>query len=164
MTTVHAYTNDQPLMDAPHRDLRRSRAAGMSIIPTSSSASQALEDIFPELARKICCFAIRVPTPFVSALDLVVSLKREADLKGARDLFRSAERGPLAGIVGYTEEELVSVDYRGDSRSAVVDGMLLALPSAHLLRIFAWYDNESGYTHRLVELIRRLAESAGGAR
>ena len=164
MTTVHCYTNDQPLMDAPHRDLRRSRAAGMSMIPTSTSASQALEDIFPELARKICCFAIRVPTPFVSALDLVVSLKREADLKGARDLFRSAESGPLAGIVGYTEEELVSVDYRGDSRSAVVDGTLLALPSAHLLRIFAWYDNESGYTHRLAELIRHLAESAGGAR
>ncbi|PYQ14391.1 MAG: type I glyceraldehyde-3-phosphate dehydrogenase [Acidobacteria bacterium] len=163
MTTIHCYTNDQPLMDAPHRDLRRSRAAGMSIIPTSTSASQALETIFPKLSGKLTCLAVRVPTPFVSALDLVISLKREADLGRAREVFRSAAAGPLKGIVGYTEDELVSVDYRSDSRSAVVDGSLLALPSQKLLKIFAWYDNESGYAHRLVDLIRHLSEPARGA-
>ncbi|MCI0568683.1 MAG: glyceraldehyde-3-phosphate dehydrogenase [Acidobacteria bacterium] len=163
MTTIHCYTNDQPLMDAPHRDLRRSRAAAMSMIPTSTSASTALERIFPELAGKITCLAVRVPTPFVSALELVVGLKRDGDLERARELFRLAADGPLAGIIGYTEEELVSVDYRGEKRSAVVDGPLLALPSPKLLRVFAWYDNESGYTHRLLDLARHLAGSAGGA-
>jgi len=99
----------------------------------------------------------------VSALDLVISLKREADLGRAREVFRGAAAGPLKGIVGYTEDELVSVDYRSDSRSAVVDGSLLALPSQKLLKIFAWYDNESGYAHRLVDLIRHLSEPARGA-
>jgi glyceraldehyde 3-phosphate dehydrogenase (phosphorylating) len=164
MSTIHCYTNDQPLMDAPHRDLRRSRAAGMSMIPTTTSASMALEKIFPELAGKISCLAIRVPTPFVSAADLVVSLKRDGDLESARDLFRTAGEGPLSGVVGYTEEELVSVDYRGETCSAVVDGSLLALPSPRLLRLFAWYDNESGYTHRLLDLIRHLAAGPGSGR
>jgi len=163
MTTIHCYTNDQPLMDAPHRDLRRSRAAGMSMIPTTTSASTALEKIFPHLAGKMSCLAVRVPTPFVSAVELVAGLKRDADLGSARALFRAAGEGPLAGIVGYSEEELVSVDYRGETRSAVVDGSLLALASPRLLRIFAWYDNESGYTHRLLDLVRHLATGLGSA-
>jgi len=163
MTTIHCYTNDQPLMDAPHRDLRRSRAAGMSMIPTTTSASLALERIFPELAGRMACLAVRVPTPFVSAVELVLALKREANLAEARALFQSAGEGPLAGVVGYTEAELVSVDYRGDSRSAVVDGGLLALASPRVLRVFAWYDNESGYTHRLLDLVRHLASGGGGA-
>ncbi|HEV8376696.1 MAG TPA: type I glyceraldehyde-3-phosphate dehydrogenase [Candidatus Polarisedimenticolia bacterium] len=161
MTTIHCYTNDQPLMDAPHHDRRRSRAAGMSMIPTSTSASQALEGVFPDLASKITCLAVRVPIPFVSAVDLVTSLKRETDLETVREVFRTAEQGPWGGIVGYTEEEWVSVDFRGDSRSAVVDGKLLALPSPRLLKVFAWYDNESGYSHRLVDLIRHLARIGG---
>ena len=163
MTTIHCYTNDQPLMDAPHRDLRRSRAAAMSMIPTSTSASTALEKIFPELAGNLTCLAVRVPTPFVSAVELVVSLKQDGDLERMRSVFRAAGDGPLAGIVGYTEEDLVSVDYRGDTRSAVVDGPLLALPSPRLLRVFAWYDNESGYTQRLMDLVRHLAHDPGSA-
>jgi len=150
-------------MDAPHRDLRRSRAAAMSMIPTTTSASTALEKIFPDLAGRMSCLAVRVPTPFVSAVELVAGLKRDADLGSARALFRAAGEGPLAGIVGYSEEDLVSVDYRGETRSAVVDGSLLALASPRLLRIFAWYDNESGYTHRLLDLVRHLATGLGSA-
>jgi len=164
MTTIHCYTNGQPLMDAPQGDLRRSRAAGMSMIPTSTSASKALQEIFPDLASRISCLAVRVPTPFVSAVDLVVALKRETDLERARERLRTAQDGSWQGIVGYTEEDLVSVDFRGDSRSAIVDGHLLALPSPRLLKIYAWYDNESGYSHRLLDLIRHLASSAGDAR
>lgn len=160
MTTVHCVTNDQPLMDAPHRDLRRSRAAGMSMIPTSTSAGSALGQILPDLAPRLACLAVRVPTPFVSAVELVVALKRAATPERAGELFREAGRGRLSGLIGVAEEELVSVDFRGDPRSAIVDAHLTALPSPGLLRVFAWYDNESGYTHRLLDLVRRLA--AGG--
>ena len=161
MTTVHCVTNDQPLMDAPHRDLRRSRAGTMSMIPTTTSAALALGQILPELAGRLTCLAVRVPTPFVSAVELVAALKRPAEAGRAIELFREAARGRWAGLVGVAEEELVSVDFRGDPRSAVVDAKLTALPSPALLRVFAWYDNESGYTHRLLDLVRRLG--AGGA-
>ena len=162
LSTVHCYTNDQPLVDAPHRDLRRARAAGISMIPTTTSASGALGKIFPALEGKLSCLAIRVPTSQVSAVEMVMMLRRDANLEALREMFRAAERGPLAGILGYTDEELVSIDYRGDSRSAVVDGSLLALPSPRLLKVFAWYDNEAGYTHRLVDLILHLSECQGG--
>ncbi len=161
MTTVHCYTNDQPLVDAPHGDLRRARAAALSMIPTTTSATAALGEVLPRLAGKVTCLAVRVPTPSVSALDLTVALERSTRLEAVRDLFRSADQGPLSGILGYTDEELVSTDYRGDSRSAVIDGPLLALPSNRLLKVFAWYDNESGYTHRLLDLIRHVSEATG---
>jgi len=163
MTTVHCYTNDQPLMDTPHRDLRRARAAGMSMIPTTTSASQAIRAVLPALAGKLTCLAVRVPTPSVSAVDLVTALTREADLEEVHHLFREAARGSLSGILGYSEEELVSIDYRGDSRSAVVDGPLLALPSSRLLKVFAWYDNESGYTQRLLDLVLHVAGAIGAS-
>lgn len=161
MTTVHCVTNDQPLMDAPHRDLRRSRAGGMSMIPTTTSAALALGQILPGLAERLTCLAVRVPTPFVSAVELVTALKRPAETERTVEMFREAARGRFAGLVGVAEEELVSVDFRGDPRSAVVDAKLTALPTPALLRLFAWYDNESGYTHRLLDLVRRLG--AGGA-
>jgi glyceraldehyde 3-phosphate dehydrogenase len=164
LSTIHCYTNDQPLMDAPHRDLRRARAAGLSMIPTTTSAELALGKIFPNLAGKITCLAVRVPTAQVSAVDLAILLARDADLKAVRETFRAAARGPLASLFGYAEEELVSIDYRGDSRSAVVDGPLLAMPSSRLLRVFAWYDNEVGYTHRLADLILHLSRVAGEER
>jgi glyceraldehyde 3-phosphate dehydrogenase len=163
MTTVHCFTNDQFLVDAPHADLRRARSAPMSIIPTTTSAAQALDRVLPGLAGRIACLAVRVPTSNVSAVDLTVQLRRDAGLPEVRELFRQSAEGELAGIVGYEEDELVSVDYRGDSRSAVVDATLLALPSPRLLRVFAWYDNETGYTHRLMDLIRHLAGTGEGA-
>ncbi len=162
LSTIHCYTNDQPLADAPHRDLRRARAAGLSMIPTSTSASQALGELFPSLRGRICCQAVRVPAAQVSAVEMVMMLAREAELEEVRGLLLSAARKELSGILGYTTEELVSSDYRGESRSAVVDGSLLALPSPRLLRVFAWYDNELGYTHRLVDLILHLSADQGG--
>ena len=161
MTTIHCYTNDQPLVDAPHGDPRRSRAAGLSMIPTTTSASPALAALLPQLGGRITCLAVRVPTATVSAVDLVVNLRRDADREAVRRIFLAAERGPLAGIVGTTDEELVSADFRGDPRSVVVDVPLLALPSPRLLKVFAWYDNEIGYTHRLLDLIRHLARRMG---
>jgi glyceraldehyde 3-phosphate dehydrogenase len=162
LSTVHCYTNDQHLADAPHKDLRRARAAGLSMIPTTTSATLALGKIFPALEGRISCQAIRVPTAQVSAVEMVMMLKRDAVLGEVREMFRAAERGPLAGILGYAEEELVSIDYRGDSRSAVVDGPLLALPAPRLLKVFGWYDNETGYSHRLVDLILHLSGTHGG--
>jgi len=156
MTTIHCYTNDQRLTDAPHRDLRRARAAGLSMIPTSTSASETIPAVLPDLAGKITCLAVRVPTPNVSVVDFTITLRRGTTPEEVRDLFRSASRGPLSGILGYSEEELVSIDFLGDAHSAVVDGPLLALPAPRLLKVFAWYDNESGYTHRLLDLVRHL--------
>jgi glyceraldehyde 3-phosphate dehydrogenase (phosphorylating) len=162
LSTIHCYTNDQFLVDAPHRDLRRARAAGLSMIPTSTSASQALEKVLPALAGRMTCLAIRVPAAQVSAVEMVLMLGRDALAGAVREMFIAAEKGPLAGILGYTEEELVSMDYRGDSRSAVVDGPLLALPCPRLLKVFGWYDNETGYSHRLVDLILHLSGAPGG--
>ena len=162
LSTIHCYTNDQHLLDAPHRDLRRGRAAALSMIPTTTSASLALARIFPHLAGRISCGAVRVPTAQVSAVEMVMMLGRDTEMETVRTMFRDAEKGDLKGILGYTEEELVSIDYRGDSRSAVVDGALLALPSPRLLKIFAWYDNETGYTHRLVDLILQVSGAHGG--
>jgi glyceraldehyde 3-phosphate dehydrogenase (phosphorylating) len=162
LSTIHCYTNDQFLVDAPHRDLRRARAAGLSMIPTTTSATLALGQIFPRLEGRISCLAVRVPAPQVSAVDMVMTLKRSTVKGEVREIFRAAAGGRLSGILGYTEEELVSMDYRGDSRSAVVDGPLLALPSPRLLRVFAWYDNETGYSNRLVDLIHHLSAVQGG--
>ena len=164
MTTIHCYTNDQTLMDAPHRDLRRSRAAGMSMIPTSTSAAMALEQVFPDLAGRFACLAVRVPTPFVSAVELVAYLAKPVDRAAAEDVLRAAAQGDFAGIVGISEEPLVSVDFRGEPRSAVVDAALLSAPSPRLLRVFAWYDNESGYTRRLLDLLQHLAANPGSLR
>ena len=162
LSTIHCYTNDQPLIDAPHRDLRRARAAGLSMIPTTTSATLALGRLFPRLAGKISCQAVRVPTAQVSAVEMVMMLRRDAKLDAVREIFRAAEAGDLKGILGYTEDETVSIDYRGDPRSAVVDGPLLALPAPRLLKVFAWYDNETGYTHRLADLILQVSGANGG--
>ncbi len=156
MTTVHCTTNDQVLMDAPHRDLRRARAAGMSMIPTSTTAALAIGRVLPALDGKVRCLAVRVPTAAVSLIDLSVVLRRPATLKAARAAFREASSGRLRGILGYADEELVSVDYLGDTRSAVVDGPLLAVDGGTFLKVLAWYDNERGYVHRLADLLRHM--------
>ena len=166
MTTVHCSTNNQVLVDAPHADPRRARAAGLSMIPTSTTAASAIGRVMPRLAGQVRCLAVRVPTAAVSLIDLTVVLKKATTLDAARAAFRDAAQGRLRGILGYGEEELVSIDYLGDSRSAVVDGALLALDGGTFLKVFAWYDNERGYVHRLADLIAHMmrTEAPGGTR
>jgi glyceraldehyde 3-phosphate dehydrogenase len=156
MTTVHCYTNNQVLMDAPHHDPRRGRAAGVSMIPTSTSAAAAIVQVLPALAGKVQALAVRVPVAAVSLLDFTILLRRPATIEAARAALRQAADGRLAGILGYEQEELVSIDFLGDSRSAVIDAPLLSLEGDRLLKVYAWYDNERGYVERLLDLIRHM--------
>src|SRR5436309_10020325 len=159
MTTVHCYTNNQVLVDAPHADRRRARAAGLSMIPTSTTAAAAIGLVMPGLAGKVRCLAVRVPAAAVSLIDLSIVLRRSAGLEEVRDAFRDAALGRLRGVLGYAEDELVSIDYLGDTRSAVIDAPLLALDGGTFLKVFAWYDNERGYVHRLADLLRHMQGS-----
>ncbi|HET8946550.1 MAG TPA: type I glyceraldehyde-3-phosphate dehydrogenase [Candidatus Polarisedimenticolia bacterium] len=162
MTTIHCVTNNQALVDAPHADLRRARGALPSMIPTTTSAAQAVIEVLPDLRGRLHALAVRVPVTGVSLIDLTVGLARDASLDEARAAFRDAARGRLAGILGYCDEPLVSADFLGDRHSAVVDGPLLALEGDRWLKLFAWYDNECGYVERLADLVRRMARK--GAR
>ncbi|HEV8578043.1 MAG TPA: type I glyceraldehyde-3-phosphate dehydrogenase [Thermoanaerobaculia bacterium] len=157
MSAVHGYTENQRLLDLPHADPRRSRAAALNIIPTSTTAPQALGLVIPELAGRVEGLAVRVPTPMVAMLDLVAELEREASVEAVREVFRDAARGRLAGRLGVSEEELVSSDFIGDPRSAVVDLPLVQVTGG-LARVAAWYDNEWGYAHRLAELLELIGE------
>ena len=159
MTTVHCYTNSQMLVDAPHADPRRARAAALSMIPTSTSAAAAIGRVMPGLAGKVRCLAVRVPTAAVSLVDLTMLLRRPATLEAARGAFRDAACGRLEGILGWSDEELVSIDYLGDTRSAVIDAPLLAVDAGSFLKVLAWYDNERGYVHRLADLIRLVGRT-----
>ncbi|HEX6865319.1 MAG TPA: type I glyceraldehyde-3-phosphate dehydrogenase, partial [Thermoanaerobaculia bacterium] len=162
MSTVHCYTENQRLLDLPHPDPRRSRAAGLSIIPTGTTAAGALGLLLPELAGRIEGFAVRVPTPMVAMLDLVADLERDATAGEIRQAFREAAAGGrLQGFLGVTEEELVSADFVNDPRSAVVDLPLIQVAGGRLARVVAWYDNEWGYASRLADLLGRIA--AGGS-
>lgn len=163
MTTVHCYTNSQMLVDAPHTDKRRARAAGLSMIPTSTSAAQAIGQVMPALAGKVRCLAVRVPTAAVSLIDLTMVLRRAATVESARAAFRAAAEGPLRGVLGYEDEELVSIDYVGDRRSAVIDGSLVAVDGGTFLKALAWYDNERGYVQRLADLVRHMQHAAAGS-
>ncbi len=164
MTTVHCTTNNQVLMDAPHADPRRGRAAGLSMIPTSTSAEQAIVQVMPGLAGRVNCLAIRVPVAAVSLLDLTVVPRRPIPLEETRRAFRRAAEENLKGILGYSEEPLVSIDYLGDQRSAVIDGPLLAQSGDSLIKVIAWYDNERGYVQRLADLVRMMARPGGAGR
>lgn len=160
MSAVHSYTENQRLLDLPHPDPRRSRAAGLNIVPTSTTAPEALGRLIPELAGRVDGLAVRVPTPMVAMLDLVADLEREATVEGVRQAFRDAANGPdapLAGILGVAEEELVSSDFINDPRSAVVDLPLVQIVNGGLARVVAWYDNEWGYAHRLADLLSLMA-------
>src|SRR5712671_5488574 len=146
MTTIHSYTNDQVILDFPHKDLRRARAAALSMIPTSTGAAKALKLVIPELAGKLDGFAVRVPTPNVSVVDLVALVEKKVtkdEVNGA--MKKASESGPLKGYLGYEENELVSSDFRGDARSSIVDS-LLTLVVGHLVKVVSWYDNEWGYS------------------
>ncbi len=154
MTTIHSYTNDQVILDFPHKDLRRARAAAISMIPTSTGAAKALHLVIPELKGKLDGFAMRVPTPNVSVVDLVAFVDKKTSAEEVNAAMRRAsESGPLKPYLGYEEEQLVSVDYRGDSRSAIVDAPLTRVVDGNCVKVIAWYDNEWGYSCRVRDLI-----------
>ncbi|XOQ12453.1 MAG: glyceraldehyde-3-phosphate dehydrogenase [Shouchella clausii] len=157
MTTVHSYTNDQKNIDNPHKDLRRARACGQSIIPTSTGAAKAISKVLPNLDGKLTGMALRVPTPNVSLVDLVVNLKTETTAEAINNAFWEASQGTLKGILGITDEPLVSIDFNGEEQSAVVDGQSTAVLNNRQAKVLAWYDNEWGYSCRVVDLMNHVA-------
>jgi len=159
MTTVHSYTNDQMILDLPHKDLRRARAAAVSIIPTSTGAAKATGLVIPAVKGKIDGMAMRVPTPNVSIVDLVAVVGRETSVDEVNAIMRKASEDELAGILGYEESPLVSVDYVGDPRSSIVDALSTAVVDGTLVKVVSWYDNEWGYSTRCVDLARRIGAS-----
>lgn len=159
-TTIHSYTNDQSLLDLPHEDLRRARAAALSMIPTTTGAARAVTAVLPHLAGKIDGLAIRVPTPNVSLVDLVAEVGRETTAAEVNASVKKAAEGELRGILDYTEEPLVSVDLNGNPHSAIVDGAMTKVIEKRMIKVLAWYDNEWGYSCRVRDLIRYLADKA----
>ena len=159
MTTVHAYTNDQNNLDNPHKDLRRARACGQSIIPTSTGAAKALALVLPELQGKIHGMALRVPTPNVSLVDLVVDLQKNVTAEEVNEAFVQASEGPMQGILGITMEPLVSIDFNTSSLSTTVDGLTTMVIGDRKVKVLAWYDNEWGYSARVVDLTKKVASS-----
>ncbi|MGQ9577560.1 MAG: type I glyceraldehyde-3-phosphate dehydrogenase [Candidatus Aminicenantales bacterium] len=157
MTTIHAYTNDQRILDQPHKDLRRARAAAVSQIPTTTGAAKAVGLVLPELKGKIDGIAIRVPTPNISIVNLVALLKKKTTVEEVNNAFKQAAENELKGILAYSEEELVSVDFMGNPHSAIVDGPFTRMVDENLVEILAWYDNEWGYSCRLRDLIKYIA-------
>jgi glyceraldehyde 3-phosphate dehydrogenase len=154
MTTIHSYTNDQVILDFPHKDLRRARAAAISMIPTSTGAAKAIHLVIPELKGKLDGFAMRVPTPNVSVVDLVAFVEKKTSAEEVNAaMLRASESGPLKGYLGYETAELVSMDYRGDPRSAIVDSPLTRVVDGNCVKVIAWYDNEWGYSCRVRDLI-----------
>ncbi len=153
MNTTHAYTNSQALHDQPEKDLRGARAAALSIVPYSSGAAKALGKVIPELDGRLTGYSLRVPVPVVSIVDLTVTLKREVTAQEVNEAFRkAAQSGPLKGILGYSDEPLVSSDYQGDARSSIIDGLSTLVIGGNLVKILAWYDNEWAFSNRLVDL------------
>ncbi|MFA7634996.1 MAG: type I glyceraldehyde-3-phosphate dehydrogenase [Bacillota bacterium] len=157
MTTIHSYTNDQRILDLAHKDLRRARAAGMSMIPTTTGAAAAVALVLPELKGKLNGFALRVPTPNVSVVDLVVDLEKKASVDDVNSALRAAAEGPLAGVLDYTEEELVSQDFNHNPHSSIVDGLCTMVMDDDMVKVIAWYDNEWGYSNRVVDLAAFIA-------
>jgi glyceraldehyde 3-phosphate dehydrogenase len=156
MTTIHSYTNDQQLLDLPHRDLRRARAAALSMIPTSTGAAKALKEVLPALAGKLDGMAIRVPTPNVSLVDLSVRVEKPASVAAVNDAMRAAAAGPMQGVLAVSDEPLVSCDYNGNRYSSTVDAAL-TMVVGDLVKVMSWYDNEMGYSQRLFDLARFVA-------
>lgn len=156
MTTIHSYTNDQQLLDLPHKDLRRARSAALSMIPTSTGAARALHLVIPELKGKMDGMAIRVPTPNVSLIDLAVEVQQDCDISTVNKAFSKASEGSLKGILAYSESPVVSVDLNGNSYSAILDAPLTAVLNRRFVKVFAWYDNEWGYSCRLRDLVKFL--------
>jgi glyceraldehyde 3-phosphate dehydrogenase len=158
MTTIHSYTNDQQLLDLPHKDLRRARAAALSIIPTTTGAATAVGEVLPELKGKLDGFSMRVPTPNVSVVDLVALLDKKATGDEVNAALEAAARGPLKNILQYSTEELVSIDFRGNPHSSIVDAPYTKVMDGDFVKVVSWYDNEWGYSNRCVDLLRLLVK------
>ena len=157
MTTVHAYTNDQKILDQIHSDLRRARAAGMSMIPTTTGAAAAVGEVLPDLKGKLDGFAMRVPTPNVSVVDLAAILSKKTSKDEVNAAFKAAAAGPLKGILAVSDEPLVSIDFRGNSNSSIVDSAYTAVMDGDFVKVLSWYDNEWGYSVRCVDLLKYIA-------
>jgi glyceraldehyde 3-phosphate dehydrogenase len=158
MTTVHSYTNDQNVLDLPHKDLRRARAAAQNIIPTTTGAAKAVALVLPELKGKLNGFAIRVPTPNVSVTDLVAQLERNVTVEEVNAALKEAAEGPLKGILAYSEEPLVSSDYNGNPASSTIDALSTMVVDGNLVKVVSWYDNEWGYSNRVVDLVAYITK------
>ncbi len=158
MTTIHSYTNDQAILDTPHKDLRRARAAAMSMIPTTTGAAKATALVLPEVEGKIDGMAIRVPTPDVSLVDLTAELEKDVTAEEINDAFEAAASGSLKGILGVSREPLVSIDYTTDARSSIVDALSTSVIDGRMAKVLSWYDNEWGYSSRVVDLVSFVGE------
>ena len=157
MTTIHSYTNDQNLLDLPHKDLRRARAAALSMIPTTTGAASAVGEVLPALKGKLDGFAMRVPTPNVSVVDLAAEIGKKATAEELNAAFQAAAEGPLKGILEYVTAPLVSIDFNGNPHSAMLDAAYTKVMDGDFVKVLAWYDNEWGYSSRCVDLLRYMA-------
>lgn len=158
MTTIHAYTNDQKILDLPHKDLRRARAAGQSMIPTTTGAAKAIGLVIPELAGKFDGMAIRVPTANVSLVDVTFEVETETTVEQVNGLLKEASQGPLNGVLGYSDEPLVSIDYNGNTQSSTVDGLSTAVANGKIIKVLTWYDNETGFSNRMLNTTRAFVK------
>ncbi|MEF9953251.1 MAG: type I glyceraldehyde-3-phosphate dehydrogenase [Clostridium sp.] len=158
MTTIHAFTSDQNILDNKHRDLRRARTATESIIPTTTGAAKAVGKVLPNLQGKLNGFALRIPTPTVSVTDIVFEVKKSTTKEEVNAALKAAAEGPLKGILGFSEEPLVSIDYRGDERSSIIDGLSTMVQGGNMVKVIGWYDNEWGYSCRVVDLVNYVAD------
>lgn len=158
MTTIHSYTNDQSILDVNHSDLRRARAAAVSQIPTTTGAAKAIGLVIPALKGKLDGMAVRVPTPNVSCIDLVCELGKKTSAKELNDLFAAAAAGPLRGVLQFTQEPLVSIDFNGNTHSSIVDGLCTNVLDGDMAKVLAWYDNETGFSNRLLDLVKYIGE------
>ena len=158
MTTIHSYTNDQRILDLPHKDLRRARAAALSMIPTTTGAAKAVALVLPQLKGKLNGLAMRVPTPTVSITDLVCETRKSTTMEEVNAALKAAAEGKMKGILGYSEEPLVSIDFKGDSHSSIVDGLSTMVMEGNMVKVLSWYDNEWGYSNRVVDLVNFVAE------
>lgn len=159
MTTIHSYTNDQRILDLPHKDLRRARAAALNIIPTTTGAARALALVIPELEGKFDGYALRVPTPTGSVVDFVAEIEKETTTEELHAAFKKAAAGSMKGILGFSEEPLVSSDYKGDSRSSIIDAQFTLVMQGNMAKVVSWYDNEWGYSSRTADLAAMMAKS-----
>jgi len=157
ITTVHSYTNDQQILDKSHKDLRRARSAAESIVPTTTGAAKAVSKVLPQLEGKLNGFSLRVPTPTVSITDLVCEVNSSVTVEAVNKAFKEASENDLKGILGYSEKPLVSIDYKGDDRSSIVDAMSTMVIGENMVKVAAWYDNEWGYSTRVVDLTNFVA-------
>lgn len=164
MTTVHSITNDQVNIDNPHKDLRRARAAGESIIPTTTGAARAVGKVLPELNGKLNGFALRVPTPNVSVVDLVINTKKQVTVEEVNRVLREAADGSMKGYIEFCDEPLVSSDFNGNDHSSIIDGLSTLVMGTNQVKVIAWYDNEWGYSCRVVDLVRHVSEDHNQAR